>query len=285
MEKNPASIVFTDNAGNIQYTNLKFKELSGYAFDEVYQKNPNVLKSGEMRCKGYKDLWDTINSGRNWSGEFHNKKKDGSLYWVYASISPIFNSKGEIIRYLGIQEDISDRKELMKQLEQKSSTDSLTGLINRRTFFERMVIEVERTKRGGHDFILMMVDVDFFKKVNDTYGHQIGDKVLINLSDNRRNSLRTADICARFGGEEFIIVLPETEFIQGFQLAERFRKFVEENPLITEENTISYTLSIGLTQWRKNENIETTIGRADEYMYKAKKEGRNRVVSADDDNS
>ncbi|MBI9099352.1 MAG: diguanylate cyclase [Spirochaetaceae bacterium] len=284
LEKNPASIVFTDEKGNIQYANMKFQELSGYSSEEVYQQNPKILKSGKMTAEGYQTLWDTISSGNNWSGEFHNKNKEGNFYWVYASISPIFNKKGQIIRYLGIQEDISYRKELIRQLEEKSSTDSLSGLINRRTFFEKMDIEVERSRRRGYVFVLMMIDVDFFKKVNDTYGHQIGDKVLINLSDNLRASLRSADICARIGGEEFIIVLPETRLDHGVKSAERLRKYIEEHPFAVDEKVISYTVSIGVTLWNKDEKLESTINRADEYLYRAKKEGRNRIVSEEIEN-
>lgn len=278
IEKNPAAIILTDQEGDILYANSKFIESSGYSQDEVYLQNPRVLKSGEMSGDGYKKLWATISSGKTWSGEFHNKKKDGSLYWVFASISPIINQKGEIERYFGIQKDISVRKKLQGKLEKQASTDSLTGLDNRRSLLSKMEVEIERCKRQSHVFSLFMIDIDFFKKVNDVYGHQVGDMVLKDLSSILKKNARVVDLCARFGGEEFVVVLPETAKEKGAVMAERLRKEVEKRQFAIDGGAIQYTLSIGVTEWKEGEELESTIARADESLYRAKNEGRNRII-------
>ncbi len=278
IEINPTSIVLTDNDGNILYTNKKFLQLSGYKGEEVYKQNPRVLKSGEMPDKAYQELWNTISSGKSWSGEFHNKSKTGKLYWVHAYISPILNSAGKIMRYLGIQEDISLRKELTKKLEKQASTDSLTGLVNRRTFYELINIEIKRCERNSNLFSLLMLDIDYFKKINDTFGHNWGDEVLVHLSDLMRQFLRETDICARFGGEEFVMVLTETGLEDGIVLAERLRKKIESVTITTEKGDLHYTLSIGLVQWRQGEAIDDTLKAADALLYKAKNGGRNRIA-------
>jgi diguanylate cyclase (GGDEF)-like protein/PAS domain S-box-containing protein len=278
IEKNPASIVLTDRNRKILYTNSKFLELTGYSQEEVYLQNTSILKSGEMSDIGYKNLWETLSAGKTWTGEFHNKTKNNSMYWVLTSITPIFNEQGDIIRYLGIQEDITIRKQLQEQLERRASTDSLTSLENRHSFFSKMEVEIERSHRGNHVFSLLMIDIDFFKKINDQYGHQAGDEVLKDLSTLLKESTRTVDLCARYGGEEFIIVMPETSLKSAKISAERIRKRVEQHIVNCDDAVINYTLSIGMTQWNAKEKLEDTIARADSNLYQAKEAGRNRVI-------
>ncbi len=280
IENNPVSIILTDRNGSIQYVNKKFTDLSGYSFAEVSGKNPRMIKSGEMSDLAYAELWKTISSGKTWKGEFHNKSKKGELYWVMSSISPIMNRQGKIIRYLGVQEDISLRKKLIKRLEQKASTDYLTGLLNRRSFLERMEVEVKRAQRNDQTFTLLMIDIDDFKQINDSHGHKIGDSVLIHLSSMILDTFRATDLCCRFGGEEFLIALNGTEIEAGISLAERLLRSIRQSKINIGTPFISYTLSIGVTEWQSDESVDMTISRADEFLYKAKQDGKNRVCSS-----
>jgi len=281
IEKNPASIVLTDQEGVVQYTNQKFLQLSGYTAPEVYLEHSRILKSGETDKEGYKELWDTISSGKTWRGEFHNKRKNDDRYWVLASISPIRDAKGNILQYLGVQEDISERKRLQQELEIQATEDPLTGLANRRSFFERFHLERERSLRGNHSFSVLMIDIDHFKKVNDDHGHQVGDLVLKDLGSLLKNRSRKMDIAARYGGEEFVIVLPEIKKANAVMLAERLRKDVEQHSVTCSGVRVSCTLSIGVAQWRADESLEGLLGRADQRLYQAKGNGRNCVVDTD----
>ena len=279
IEHNPSAIVLTDQNGNIQYTNRKFLLLSGYTPEEVYMENPRILKSGEMPDAGYKKIWDLISSGKIWDGEFLNKKKSGDLYPVFASISPIFDNTGNIRQYLSIQNDINEIKGLQLKIEKQATRDYLTKLYNRRAFFNKMEIEIARSNRSGNAFSLIMIDIDYFKNINDSHGHKVGDFVLQDLAYILRINSRTEDICARFGGEEFIMILPETTLDKASILVERLREQVESHELCHEEHTINYTLSIGITQWADGEKPEEAIARADANLYQAKQEGRNRIIS------
>ncbi len=277
IEYNPASIVLTDKDGNILYTNKMFLQLSGYDQKSVYKENPRIIKSGFRNDEEYINLWKTISSGKTWTGEFHNRRKDGTLYWVQASISPIY-SKDKISGYLGIQEDISEAKNIKKRMEELASTDSLTGLLNRRAFFKKIDEEIERCTRNKSTFSILMIDIDNFKIFNDTYGHQTGDCVLVQTTKIISESTRKIDIIARYGGEEFILVLPQTELAGAANFAERLRSDIADNKCSCNENNCRVTVSIGISQWNALEEISQTIHKADANLYKAKGAGRNRIV-------
>ncbi len=172
------------------------------------------------------------------------------------------------------------KKKLKKSLEiiqDMAIHDDLTGFYNRRHLMEMIESEKNRSIRTGAVFSLAMLDIDHFKKINDTYGHQIGDKVLIAFSAVIRSILRKTDFCGRYGGEEFLVVLTDTDLKAAKVFAERIRSTVEENYFAELGEKSKVTVSIGLAESRKSENIEKTISRADEAMYKAKRNGRNRV--------
>jgi diguanylate cyclase (GGDEF)-like protein len=179
-----------------------------------------------------------------------------------------------------IIEDITTRKTLEKELEKLATTDPLTGAHNRRSFLNLFELELERATRYQHDFALLMMDIDHFKKINDTYGHDNGDKVLKILVAESYGVLRGSDIFGRWGGEEFIILFPETNLQQASAAAERLRKTLSKSELMTDKGErISFTVSIGFTIIKGGKtNINSIIKRADDALYLAKEQGRNRVV-------
>lgn len=166
------------------------------------------------------------------------------------------------------------------ELIRMASTDSLTGASNRRHFLESLEIETGRVKRNGLPLSLLALDIDHFKDVNDTWGHQMGDQVLRELVLGAKMSMRPHDVLGRIGGEEFMVLLPDTSHVSATMLAERIRKNIEEMPIHHEAVTVHITVSIGVAEFGKDgEGIDQVIKVADERLYRAKNQGRNRVVS------
>ncbi|WP_158498853.1 sensor domain-containing diguanylate cyclase [Magnetospira sp. QH-2] len=280
VEQSPAGVIITDTEGIAEYINLRFSEISGYGAKEMIGENPRKLKSGETAPEEYKNLWDTISSGRTWRGVFHNRRKDGSYYWTEGQISPIVDASGKITHFIGIQEDISEKRELKKKLRILSHSDPLTGAYNRRQFFSVADAEVARCRRFNHALSVIIMDLDNFKAINEKYGHPAGDTVLRAFVETITPFLRASDILCRFGGEEFVATLPETTMLDAISLAERLRHKVSETPALHAGLEISMTVSIGCATWNRDEpNLEAAIQRADSALHLAKECGRNRVMS------
>lgn len=441
-------IVITDPDGNIVYVNPKFEEITGYSVEEARHQNPRILKSGDQSREFYQNLWETIKSGEVWRGEFHNKRKDGSLFWEWATIAPVIDGQGTITHFIAIKEDITTRKaiedaereqrllaealrstaealgstlkyddvleiilnnvgqvvpyeavaivlvedgklrivrhrgwaeigwselvertdlqlgdfpvfqamyqsreslvsadllaearlpslpethrarsfagvpicirdqvigfltlasanpnffsevhvdrlkafasqagvaienaRLFEQTHYHSITDGLTGLYNSRYFFDIAQFEFERNRRYPGNLSVMMLDVDLFKSVNDTYGHPVGDEVLRHVAHLTLASLRKADVVARYGGEEYVMLMPETGLEEACGVAERLRKVVADTPVQVEDQTISVTVSIGVATLSLDQpNFNALVKCADDALYIAKGAGRNQIA-------
>ncbi|MFA5518788.1 MAG: diguanylate cyclase [Spirochaetota bacterium] len=173
-----------------------------------------------------------------------------------------------------------DLKKTKEQLMMMATTDVLTGLANRRFFMERLSIEFERIKRYESLYTILMIDLDLFKKINDTFGHNTGDGVLKQIAEILQKELRCTDIIGRIGGEEFAAILPKTELPQSLQIAERLRKAVEHLPLEVNGNKIKVTISLGASQCKIADKVmDDALIRADSALYNAKRTGRNKVCS------
>jgi diguanylate cyclase (GGDEF)-like protein/PAS domain S-box-containing protein len=441
VQQSPAAIVITDVQGTIEHVNPKFVELTGYSLAEAVGQNPRLLKSGVQPPEYYREMWHTITAGREWRGEFCNRKKNGELYWESASISPITDAAGRITHFVAVKEDVTESKrrqqallrqmkelevlhalavlgtealdphillrrtteivaaelfpecfavglldesgerlgvalepggevrelgaregvvgrvlatasstriadvteteeglglranmrsllcaplrvgtrvigivvaqsaapdafgetderllvtlsgqlataidsaQLFTQAQHLARTDPLTGLFNRRHLLEIAERDVELARRHKHPLATLMIDIDHFKAVNDTYGHATGDEVLCAVATRLRGSLRTSDIFGRVGGEEFVAVLPETEAEQARIVAERVRCAVGNEPVHTKAGEIGVTASVGLaTLTDRNGDapsiLDSLLKSADEALLEAKRAGRNRV--------
>ena len=292
MEHSPAAIMITDRDGKIEYVNPKFTAVNGYTLTEVVGKTPRILKSDKTPPEVYVELWQTILSGKEWRGEFLNRKKNGQLYWEYASISAIIDSKGNITHFVSVNEDITARREAEEKikrlnagLEQLAMTDYLTSLYNRRYFMQRGAEEFKRTRRNKQSLALLMLDIDEFKKVNDTYGHEAGDMALQQAAAVLKASLRETDILGRIGGEEFAVLLPNTLMEEAAILAERVREIMANSSFETlgEALTINITICIGVAAYAEGmSNIDELLRHADMALYNAKHGGRNRVMKFED---
>ncbi|MBI3515613.1 MAG: GGDEF domain-containing protein, partial [Proteobacteria bacterium] len=164
-----------------------------------------------------------------------------------------------------------------QRLVEETITDPLTGVLNRRRFTELSVLEEGRARRHGFPFTVLMLDIDHFKRVNDKYGHPVGDKVIKSLADMCSKSLRTPDLLARFGGEEFVLTLPETDLEGASVVAERLRRGAEKLELATELGPLRFTISVGISAYRSGMPFAEVVESADQALYRAKEGGRNRV--------
>lgn len=274
------SIVITDKNATIIWANPAFGRLTGYSPEEaVGNKSNELIKSGLQNEAFYQDMWANLLVGKHWHGELINKRKNGSLYHEELSIAPVKNGAGEITHFIGIKEDITERKEMEAQLQKLASTDPLTGLCNRRVFLEQLEQERAKVARLPHySAVLLMLDLDYFKRINDTYGHATGDIVLKMFAEIAHNNSRTIDKVARLGGEEFAILLCGADKNDALTMAERLREQVAESVIDHEAGPVQITVSIGAACVLADDtNGEAVLHRADAALYEAKDRGRNQT--------
>ncbi|MDR5897573.1 diguanylate cyclase [Halomonas vilamensis] len=216
--------------------------------------------------------------------EFRLKHKQGHWVWVFESGHLVGrDAKGNPERMVGIQQDISSRKEMEEQLRNLAMHDPLTGLFNRRSFMEAMDSEYGRVKRRDHYHTsILMLDIDHFKHVNDTYGHAAGDDILKTFAHTIADNLRENDVFGRLGGEEFAILLPDTDQAGSDHVAEKVRAAIEAMRVQAAGVTIKITTSVGVAMLSANDNRpDGALARADAALYRAKESGRNRVAHAE----
>ncbi|KRT54350.1 PAS domain S-box/diguanylate cyclase (GGDEF) domain [endosymbiont of Ridgeia piscesae] len=399
LEQSPASVLITDTEGTIEYVNPKFEQISGYSSEEAIGKNPRILKSGDKSREDYKELWETIKAGREWRGAFHNKRKDGTIYWESASISPLRNEGGEITHFIAVKEDITaqkraeeqlrmnatvfetttegimvtdadnriktvnpaftritgyqaeevigrnprllssgrhdqafyramwasvkqqgswsgevwnrrkdgsiypewlsvaairteqgavseyiavfsditQRKESEQQIRFQANYDALTGLPNRSLLLDRLTHAINSAEREAWELALLFVDLDQFKIVNDTFGHVMGDELLQHAAERLKSCVRESDTVARFGGDEFIILLQDISGADdAAQIADKVIEKLSRYFLLASREVI-IGASIGITLFPDDaSDSDTLLRNADMAMYRAKETGRNR---------
>lgn len=208
-------------------------------------------------------------------GEVQQPCKNGELIWVEISLHLRYNSSLEI-EIVGVSRNIQDRKNAEKGSLYFSSHDYLTGCYNRAFFEKNAIEELERSNRYHNPLSLLMLDLDYFKRINDTYGHMAGDEVLKQVSETVSGIIRSTDIFGRFGGEEFVVLIPETSVNGAVQVAEKIRLAIEKAVWPVDE---IITVSIGVVERNLNESLDDLYRRVDHQLYQAKTAGRNRVVA------
>lgn len=278
VEQSPVSIMITDTAGTIEYVNPRFTRLTGYDYGEAVGNNPRLLKSGETAPEEYRRLWETITAGKEWWGEIHNRKKNGELFWVSASVSPITDAAGKITHFISFQEDITERKQAQETIRQMAYFDALTGLPNRPFFQELLHSALAQAQRHNRTLAVLFLDLDHFKYVNDTLGHPVGDQLLQGAAQRLRECCRReGDTVARRGGDEFIILLPELDDPQEpVRVAQRIIAAFA-HPFLLADHKLTIGTSVGISVFpHDGSDPETLIKKADMAMYRAKEGGRNR---------
>ncbi len=283
-------VSMTDLEGTITHANDAFCLLSGYTKDELVGRNHRILKSGHHSAAFYDELWATVTSGKVWRGEICNMRKDGSLYWVAASISPQHDMLGRITGYVSVRTDVSEQKIAEAAAESRSRQDSLTGLANRRHFDDQLHLKSALSRAAAEPLALVLIDVDHFKLVNDRYGHDAGDEVLRALAALIKSSVpKPSGLAARWGGEEFAVLLPGHGVDDAVEWMDAFWRALESakvqpvgpgHPSYAPSGPSAVTVSAGLavahgSLLRAPEDI---LRMADRRLYEAKRRGRNQWV-------
>jgi diguanylate cyclase (GGDEF)-like protein/PAS domain S-box-containing protein len=261
----------------IIYVNPAFCQMTGWGRDEVIGKTPAILQ-GERTDRRVTDrLRRNLEAGRSFEGRTVNYRKDGQPFHIEWRTSPVRDSEGRVTHYLAIQRDVTAEVRLLRRLRNQADTDSLTELLNREAGERELVAQMRRAAESGESLSIVLLDVDHFKRINDTHGHAAGDKVLERIGRLLNQRLNRQDVGMRWGGEEFLLVLLETDLEGARQAAERFRSLIENSRFHQE---IQVSASFGVAQFRPDEALKTLFSRADSALYTAKESGRNQVVAS-----
>lgn len=268
----------TNIHGIITYASEAFSQISGYSKEQLIGQNHRIIRHPDMTDEFFKNLWETISNGKIWHGEIKNRKADGSVYWVDSTISPNIE-EGRIVGYTAVRHNIT----YQKRVEELAITDSMTGLYNRRHYLATIQEEMNRAKRHNSSMALMMLDVDYFKRYNDTYGHQAGDDVLIRIAQVLQlYTSRSGDYAFRLGGEEFALLVSDMSDEEYLSLGHRILNEVEALKILHEKNDVSayVTISMGIFVYSLESGLtyEELYKEADDQLYAAKDQGRNQVI-------
>lgn len=275
-----------DKDGNCTFVNPAALAILGFDRDEVLgQRQHHVFHHHRKDGSPYPEedcpIYQTLHDGIPRKVEDTFIRKNGELFPVQISATPI-HENDVLVGVEVVFQDISHRKKLEEELMHLATTDPLTGVANRRKLIEQLGMELARTRRSGESAAFLMVDIDHFKKVNDSFGHAIGDTVIQHLAELSRLRLRRVDLFGRLGGEEFGILLPSTNGTEAVQVAESFRRYVAETPAPSSKGDIPFTISIGVACLEPGDEApDSVLARADVALYRAKEGGRNRVELCD----
>lgn len=272
----------SEGGPRIVYVNPAFEKLMGYTADEVIGQNPKILQGPGTDDKTRYKIRKAMRDETSIRTQILNYDKSGNELWLDINMVPLFDEDDQLTYYAAIERDLTEHKKLQAQLESMATIDSLTGLANRQAFLQRAKNEFNRARRYSHPLTVVMIDIDHFKIINDQYGHATGDEVLRQAAITCQSSLRGSDFMGRVGGEEFVLLLPDTPHTNACHVAERMRTHLSQTPIELENGTcITITASFGVAFMSEADNdFDAVLERADEAMYHAKHEGRNQVKSA-----
>lgn len=278
VEQTDDAIMLTTVDGTIKYINPGYENLSGWRRDEVLGKKPSLFKSGAHDEHFYRQLWDTISTGKSFNGEVINRHRGGSDYHVFKSITPMFDADGKIVSYVNIDKDFGAQHAVQQRLAHQALHDSLTSLPNRSLLEDRVRQSIARHQREPAPFALLFIDLDDFKNVNDSFGHDAGDEVLKQIAVRLSANTRPMDTVARLGGDEFVVLLQGvTTLEQANQTCGKLIQAIDE-PIVLHGETCQVGASVGVSLYPADaSDLQTLMNRADAAMYRAKRAGGNRL--------
>lgn len=276
VDQSASSIMITDNKGIIEYVNSAFSKNTGYLESEITGKKPKLLGAENTLSKVNKDIWKTIKTGNTWRGEFQNRRKNGQVYWELTTITPVKQNNGQVSHYVAVQEDITALKEAEARILHLAYHDVLTGLPSRRLSMDRLSSALSVAKRNKTKVAMMFVDLDGFKAINDTFGHDAGDQVLKETASRLQAVVREVDTVGRVGGDEFWVILTNVDDQKIISnIADKIVKSVS-TPYQFNDALAKVTASIGISVYPDHTlDAEELVKQADHTMYKIKQHGKN----------
>ncbi len=275
MSSNEAVMV-TDENNHIVQVNPAFTQITGYTIDELCGKNPSILKSELHDPCFYQDMWHDIRNKGHWQGELCDRRKNGDLFATWLTISLIRHQDGSVFRHVAQFSDITEKKKKDDLIWKYANFDALTGLPNRRLFYDRLAQEIKKAHRTGCHLSLMFIDLDDFKQINDKMGHDRGDLLLAEAARRIEKCVRDTDTVARLGGDEFTVILPGIGDRSAIE--QILRAIIQElkMPFMLEGETAIISASIGIALYPDDaQDVTSLLKCADQAMYEAKKRGRN----------
>ncbi len=263
-------ILISRRDGIIIWVNRAFEQLSGYSREEALGQSTSLLKSGQQSASFFTNMWETILSGQKWRGELVNRRKDGTLYQEEMTITPVKNDAGEISHFIAIKLDITERKLAEEQILELALTDPLTGLANYRRLLDVLDSEIKRYGRTARSFAVLLLDLDGLKNINDAHGHVVGSCALARVANTLRIHCRVVDTAARYGGDEFVVILPETDYEAALHVAQRISQELKQD---VEVPPISVSVGVAIFP-QDGMTIASLLSSADRALYREKASSR-----------
>lgn len=271
------AMTVTDSDNRIIAVNPAFTRLTGYRYDEVRGRNPKILSSGKQSDEFYRAMWEALNSTGHWQGEIWNRRKNGEEFAEWLIINTIYNEDGSVGKRVALFSDITEKKRSEALIWNQANFDPLTQLPNRRLFADRLFQEIKKAKRDKRRLAVLFLDLDRFKEVNDTLGHAMGDRLLVQAAQRIGHCLRDSDTVARFGGDEFTVILSELN--DAIDIKSVLQNIIDSlaKPFVLGDEIAYVSVSIGVTIYPDDaDTAEKLMINADQAMYSAKRQGRNR---------
>ncbi|MBF0357796.1 MAG: EAL domain-containing protein [Magnetococcales bacterium] len=269
-------LIITDSEGTIESVNSAFTKITGYKTEEVVGQKSSLLRSNRHSPEFYDEISDSLEKNGQWDGEIWSKRKDGELFPEWRSISAIREVDGKTSHYVSFLVEISNQKEKERQIQYQALHDPLTELPNRKLFLDRLHIAIEQAKRSNYCMAVMFIDLDRFKQINDSLGHDVGDELLKQVANRLAKSVRGEDTISRIGGDEFMLLLARLPGPKAAQSIVKKIKAVFQEVITIGAHELHATLSIGVSIFPKDGSTpEELIKNADTAMYQAKADGRN----------
>ncbi len=267
----------TDADGTIISINPAFTALTYYTPEEAIGKNPRILKSGRHDAAFYQAMWHDLDTSGHWQGEIWNRRKDGEVFAERLTINTIYNVDGVPHRRVALFSDITQKKATEELIWQQANFDPLTGLPNRSMFYDRLEQEMKKARRSSSPLALLFLDLDEFKAVNDTLGHDMGDVLLKEATRRLRDCVRETDTVARLGGDEFTVILTDLDENHSVELVANVILLKLAEPFLLDDKPVHVSVSIGITLFPADaDSLDDLLKNADQAMYAAKDQGRNR---------
>ncbi|CAG0123823.1 putative signaling protein [Rhodocyclaceae bacterium] len=270
-------VMVTDSKRNIISVNPAFIKITGFGSAEVIGRKPGFNRSGYHDAAFYSEMWQAISEDGHWEGEIWDRRKDGESFPQWLAISVVRDEQGAVLHYIGVFSDITEQKKSQEKIHYQANYDELTHLPNRRLFYDRMEQDIRKAHRDSTQIALLFIDLDNFKEINDTLGHEQGDQLLRETAQRLRACVRETDTVARLGGDEFTVILPDVQ--TSSEVEGVAQKIIQSLilPFTLGDNKGYVSASVGITIYPLDgDNYKTLLKNADQAMYEAKRLGKNR---------